>query len=106
MDKWWDSLSALSKILVIGLILLIVTCLFPPWEYTFSFRGIYSAKPAGYHFLFSPPMPLKSDYAFGVKINFIQLLIEWVAIVAFVIVMLFTVSNNKKTKSLDEDNEQ
>ena len=106
MDKWWDSLTTLSKILLVGLVLLIVTCLFPPWEYTFNARGIYSEKPAGYHFLFSPPEPLKYGNAYGVKINFVQLSIEWIAIVLFVTAMLIIFLNNKRTKSPNENRER
>ena len=51
--------------------LFIITCLFPPWQYT----AVHS--PAGYALLFTPP----NHYA-AIQIDFGRLFLEWVVLAA------------------------
>ena len=71
--------------IVAALFLLLATILFPPWQYTADRNGedgYHSRKPAGYALIFNPPKP-QSDYsAFGVKIDFGRLSLEWAALAA------------------------
>ncbi len=98
MGKWWESLSPVTKVLVVGLALFLLICAFPPWEYTFSLRGTHSTTPAGYHFFFSPPQPKRSSLAYGVRISFTQILVEWAAVIFSVIVGVFIASKWEKEK--------
>lgn len=65
--------------------MLLATILFPPWQYTADRNGedgYHSRKPAGYALIFNPPKP-QSDYsAFGIKIDFGRLSLEWAALAA------------------------
>ncbi len=102
MDKWWDSLSRTTKIIIIGLILFLTASTFPPWEYTISGRGIHSAKPAGYHFIFSSPAPEYSNSHYGVKINFSQLFMEWVVIIVSVAAGVFVTLKKEQEKEKND----
>jgi hypothetical protein len=69
-------------------VVLVASCLFPPWLYTYDQNGAYGGhtrKPAGYYFIGLPPEPVEPNNArYGVKIDFGRLLIEWVALAAIV----------------------
>lgn len=72
-----------KTIVRIGSFLLIVSCLFPPWRYTFDAngdRGAHSYQPGPYQFILEPPSPIRSEYQYGVRIDFSRLLLEWAAI--------------------------
>lgn len=61
---------------------LVLTCLFPPWLYTFQTRGVSQVQtPAGYRFLLSPPPPKQPDILFGVSIDISRFILGIVAIV-------------------------
>jgi CheY-like chemotaxis protein len=62
--------------------LFILTCLFPPWQYTTDRSGYHSRKPAGNSMLFDPPTNPDQNYGSGVQIDFGRLFLEWVALAA------------------------
>lgn len=75
--------------------LIALACLILPWQYTFQAEGISQVrKPAGYSTLFAPPEPEKSNYRFGVEIDFGRLASE--ILIISVIGGLAYVSNRKK----------
>jgi hypothetical protein len=71
--------------LIIAAVLFLLTCLFPPWQYTADINGsdgFHSHRPAGYAIIFSPPQPqgdnyMGRQYGFGVSMDFSRLLMEW-----------------------------
>ncbi len=74
-----------KNILLCGAVAFILCGLFPPWQYTADRNGEYgfhSSKPAGYSLIFHPPKPQDNGAAFGVKIDFGRLLLEWAALAA------------------------
>lgn len=75
-----------TKMFLFALAALILTCLFPPWLYTFDAQATHSRKPAGYSLLFSPPTNPDSTGEdarfFGVQLDFGRLFIEWIALAA------------------------
>ena len=66
-------------ILIIGIALLVIMSLFPPWKYTFSRDSTYSERPAGYFCIFAPPPPRFSSQTNGVAVDIYRLMIQWVA---------------------------
>jgi hypothetical protein len=66
-----------KKILWIGLAIACLMGLWPPWTYTFIGDGIHAEKPAGYAFLFTPPLPEDDDLPFGIKLDMLRLFIQW-----------------------------
>jgi hypothetical protein len=66
------------KIILIGFVIVIVCCLFPPWVYyTFNAKGAYSESPAGYSLIIEPPEP-RHTYppGNGVKLDVPRLLLQ------------------------------
>jgi hypothetical protein len=72
------------KVIYAGLIIVVLMGLFPPWNYTFiSPRGGYgqSERSAGYHPIFYPPPPEVENWpVYGVRIDFVRLLIQWIIV--------------------------
>src|SRR5512138_2771659 len=58
-----------SIFLCLGLVGIIVSGVFPPWTFTFKSSLASSEKPAGYAFIFNPPVPQSNDALHGVKID-------------------------------------
>ena len=54
-----------------ALSLLILSCLFPPWRYTYVSPGSAAvvSRPAGYSFLLNPPVPEQTLRTFGVELD-------------------------------------
>ncbi|MCF6256217.1 MAG: hypothetical protein L3J98_07695 [Gammaproteobacteria bacterium] len=67
--------------LKIGIILMTINIIFPPWVYTVNGGSFHSENPAGYYSIFEPPSPESSKPAHGVKIDLSRLLIQVVAII-------------------------
>src|ERR1700722_19527184 len=72
--------------IMLGLVLFLVTVLFPPYQYTFDgMSGAHDRKPAGYFFILSTvrnPTPYQNGPGFGVQIDFGRLVLEWTALAA------------------------
>lgn len=75
----------MGKTIPLLLILIaVLNGLFPPWVHTFDIQATHSHRNAGYHFILTPPEPLK-DYdknrmAHGVKIDSSRLTTQWIII--------------------------
>jgi hypothetical protein len=73
------------RLLLIAASLFILSCLFPPWQYTADRNGsagYHSRNPAGSSLLFDPPTNPDRNYGSGVQIDFGRLFIEWAALAA------------------------
>lgn len=67
----------------VALLIFAAMGLCPPWVYTFSEPGASTTVwPAGYHPIFYPPEPESSRSDHGVRIDFIQLLLQWTVVAA------------------------
>jgi hypothetical protein len=75
-----------KTILVVGLLLLGLMCLFPPWLETLDVRSIHTEKPLGYYFVFSPPKELVFPHSIVLDMN--RLVVQCVAVVALALLML------------------
>lgn len=70
-------------ILAMGILMVAISLLFPPWMYTFQSAGISQVtNPAGYYFVFSPPGVRYSSPFYGVRIDFLRLVIQTLSIAA------------------------
>lgn len=65
-----------KKIFVAGILLVLLSCMFPPWMHTISNEGSYSERPAGYALILKPPEKLSNHFAYGVKLDVSRLLIQ------------------------------
>ncbi len=65
-----------KKILTIGVIVILVCCLFPPWVHTFKAKSIHSEESAGYALIVSPPSKKRNSVGFGVKLDISRLLLQ------------------------------
>lgn len=67
------------KIILIGICMIFLMGLFPPWTDTFHRAGMKAVeKPAGYSFLLTPPSSERITSAYyGVQIDFSRLLLQW-----------------------------
>ena len=74
-----------TKLVITTIAIFVLTCLFPPWQYTVDRNGSYgyhSRKPAGYSLLFNPPTNPDRIYGNGVQVDFGRLFLEWTALAA------------------------
>ena len=72
-----------KTILWIGIVLIVIMGLYPPWIITGSWQGGQTENPGGYYFLTNPPTP---DYKEttgipGAKVDFSRLVIQWIIVV-------------------------
>ena len=78
------SRPCIKIIAVVAVVLLIATILYPPWNYTFhAVNKPVAIQPAGYHLIFTPPMPhitVTRPHPHGVHIDFTRVMLAWVAI--------------------------
>lgn len=98
------SLNKIQKIIAsIGLIAIVLSCLIPPWTYTFNAEGIYSEKPAGYSHLWYPPEPERSHRAFGLKVDMARLSIQILLFSIASIFGIFLFTTKKKQGDCEQD---
>lgn len=68
-------------VILLGIFVLFVNLMFPPWDYTFQTEGISRvAKPAGYALLFAPPQPRQVSARHGVALGTSRLVLQTVCI--------------------------
>jgi hypothetical protein len=76
--------SKQKVIYILGIILIIGMCIFPPWIYTYKSNGTYSENPAGYSFIAEPPSPRSYNIRNGVEIDLNRLFIQIIAGASFI----------------------
>lgn len=71
-------MSKIQKVALLGLLLFVaLSTIILPWQYTIQPRGVSQVvKPAGYHFIFSPPKPEEDSTVYGVKLDYNLYLIQ------------------------------
>ena len=72
--------SKQRKVIVVGMALIAVMALYPPWTYTFKFQSIYSENPAGYASIVIPPSSDSGRRSEGVKVDLTRLLLQLLAV--------------------------
>jgi hypothetical protein len=77
-------------ILWVGLSLMVVRGLIPPWSY----KSAHSESPAGFYFLGDPPTARG-----GVHIDFAQLLLWWAIIAAPTVTLMLTINKQSAAQS-------
>lgn len=80
----WGVRGERRLVLAGGLVLIVLTGLFPPWEYTFSGAAggapITSSRPARYAPIFFPPKPADKSLVHGVRLDLRRLFVQWVLV--------------------------
>jgi len=82
------------KILIIGVVLIIVMGLFPPWTYTYKYRTTYSESPAGYGFIATPPRG--DGQSQGVKLDISRLILQGIIILIAVGLGVYLIDGRKE----------
>ena len=70
-----------KNIVITAGVIFILMGLFPPWSYTVG-ATVHSEKPAGYALIIAPPEPESKAAAFGVKLDFSRLIVQWMVLAA------------------------
>ena len=88
-------------IIWLAIALIALMGLFPPWSYTFDSPGrsggsMHSEKPAGYGFIFLPPLPESKGSLYGIRIDFGRMFLQWFLVVAIctAIIMYLHIKKN------------
>ena len=71
-----------KRFVIFMAVLFILSCIFPPWQYTTDRDGYHSRKPAGYSLLLDPPRNPDLYSGSGVQLDFGRLFLEWAALAA------------------------
>lgn len=69
-----------KKIIIIGVAVVILMGLFPPWTYTFKYKTAYSNEPAGYGFILAPPKKKTQAMAHGIELDIARLSVQWIIV--------------------------
>lgn len=91
-------------VIAVGAALVAFTGLVVPWTFTQHFKmmgvDVDSEKPAGYDFIYSPPLPLKPNEGGGIKVDIPRLLIEWfvIAVATVTTFHIFRIHNHNEPK--------
>jgi len=71
-----------KKILIVGIVIVLLIGVVPPWKHTFKSSSTYSEVPAGYSFITSPPPRRAKSFSHGIKIDISRLVIQWIVTIA------------------------
>ena len=66
-----------KKILMIGIGVIVLMCLIPPWNVSVTYKSQKMSRPTGYSLIFTPPA-FKGKYAI-VSIGFDRLFVQFIA---------------------------
>jgi hypothetical protein len=95
--------SKQRKVFVLGLLLIIGICLFPPWIQTFSYKSTYSESSLGYGFIAKPPSPISLKRQYGVKIDIERLILQLVAVMALSGIGIIAFREKAANKKINKD---
>ena len=85
-----------KKLVIVGVAVIILMGLFPPWTYTFHLATAYSKKPAGYSFILAPPKRKASHLAHGIELDVTRLSVQWIIVLMATGLGVFLTSTTKK----------
>lgn len=105
-----------QSVICMGVMVLAVLASFVPWTYTFNHNGIHHEKPAGYHFIFTPPEPENQLPAFtgqshtlklgsGVKIDWPRAIMPMLLVVAATAAGVVVIREKPRTRTSQAESE-
>jgi hypothetical protein len=82
MAPWQERLLLLNRrqtrALLFGLFMFVFMGLYPPWEHMFMNEvGGWFDRPAGFHWILTPPDLYNTPTYMGATVNWTQLFIQW-----------------------------
>lgn len=66
------------KIIVVGVVVIMMMGIFPPWKLTLNSHKFRDQEPAGYRLLINPP---ESEGWYSAEIDLTRLLVQWILVV-------------------------
>jgi len=91
----------------IGVVLILLMSLIPPWKLTSTGDSYYREIPMGYYLIFSPPppdAPLEDDESvYSLVMDFTRLSVQWITALFILAAMLYLTRD--KVESIDDDEE-
>jgi len=69
-----------KKFIAIGIAIMILMGIFPPWKYTFSYKTVNSNEPAGYGFILLPPAKKSDALPYGIELDTARLFVQWIIV--------------------------
>lgn len=69
-----------KKLIIIGVVVIILMGIFPPWTYTFKYKTANSSEPAGYGFILSPPAKKSKALPHGIELDVTRLCVQWLIV--------------------------
>jgi len=85
-----------KKFVVIGVAVIILMGLFPPWTYTYNYKTAYSKQPAGYGFILEPPKKKKQAMTYGIELDVTRLSVQWIIVLMATGLGVFFTATTKK----------
>jgi hypothetical protein len=76
--------SKQRAIILVGLAIIAIMSLFPPWIFVFKTQYVLSEKPSDYYFIANPPSTPDFDARIGYRIDTTRLAVQWVTIIVAV----------------------
>jgi hypothetical protein len=94
-------------IAIIGITLILLMSVFPPWKLTTTGESYYREIPRGYYPIFAPPppdAPLEDEESvYSLVLDFTRLSVQWVTALLVLAAVLYLTRN--RVEPLDDDDE-
>ena len=95
-------------IAVIGVALIVVMGLFPPWKLTTTGDTLYREVPRGYYLIFAPPPPEApvedQESIYSLELDFRRLTVQWVTVLFVLAAALYLARERIIPVEDDEEN--
>lgn len=82
-------------VLWIGIAVIVVMGVFPPWLYTTTGNGLNSKKNAGYSCILFPPPPKGVGLRYGISLDVSRLCVQWAIVVVITAGLIVAFKDNK-----------
>lgn len=69
-------------VVFVGMVIMVIMGLWPPWKEIFNWLNIHNEKPVGYYFILEPPEPKSRAISFTIDLP--RLLIQWFLVILIV----------------------
>ncbi|MFH1942140.1 MAG: hypothetical protein ABIL68_08530 [bacterium] len=87
---------------IVGIVVIFVMGLVPPWTTFESDSTTYREMPAGYYFIFSPPQP-DDEGILGVKLDTSRLAVQWITVLFVMAACIYLTQDRRDGSDEDED---
>jgi hypothetical protein len=94
---------------ILGIVVIFIMNLIPPWKITTIDLGIYTVQPIGYHVIFSPPIVEQESeeeeetVQYMINLDITRLIFQWVTILFILAALLFITKEKGIEDTQDED---